>query len=185
MRWWRGWVGAATFNGCGGQLGILGMKSTGWVGGWGGLSQKPPAAAQSKNRHRFFFPPLSASEHYLRIVPAHANPPDPNTPPPASPSPIHHPYRPSHSTLGHTVVTEVMEQHHDGHSSLPRCTVGVLASEAHQCRGTPHFYLYGHSSKQKIKLNWVFTPPTPQLLFSKKYVHHRCNCLFGSVGKGL
>lgn len=167
--------GPATFNGCGGQLGILGMKSTGWVGGWDGAEPKASRCSPKQKSTPIFFPPLSASEHYLRIVPAHANPPDPTPPRPASPSPIHHPYRPSHSTLGHTVVTEVMEQHHDSPSSLARCTVGVLASEAHQCRGTPRFYLYGHSSKQKIKLNWLFTPPTPQLLFSKKYVHHRCN----------
>lgn len=148
-RWWRGWVGAATFNGCGGQLGILGMKSTGWVGGWGRPSQKPPAAAQSKNRHQFFFPPLSASEHYLRIVPAHANPPDPNTPSRRFAQANAPPIPPLLLNSG----TEEMEQHHDGPSSPPRCTVGVPASEAHQCRGRPHFYLYGHSSKLKIKLN--------------------------------
>lgn len=81
-------MGAATFNGCGGQLSILGMKSTGWVG-WrfgGGRGKSLPLRPEAKIDTKFFFPPLSASEHDLRIVPAHANPPDPNTPPPLRPA---------------------------------------------------------------------------------------------------
>lgn len=106
---------------------------------------------KQKSTPNFFFPLCQQASIISGLCQRMPTLLTPSPPPPASPSPIHHPYRPSHSTLGHT-------QHHDSPSSLPRCTIGVLASEAHRGRGIPHFYLYVHSSKQKIQLNWVFTP---------------------------
>lgn len=50
-------MGAAAFNGCGGQLGILGMKSTGWVVG-GAEPKASRCGPKQKSTPDFFFFPL-------------------------------------------------------------------------------------------------------------------------------